>query len=318
MKKRMSLMMNSLLSVGILLSVLGLAPGVTRAAAEEIVITPLVIDETGSRRQTIDREVRIKSNAKNRVELYAVISDLGAATGSRPTLSDWLEISRGVISLDSGAEKVLPLKIAVGPNALPGQYHAQVVFAHGGDRWEAEANSRNSIQPKIIVNYSLEERIIEKLNNAFFKTAKSINIEEKVDFSYRLKNVGNTEQVPRGSILIFDRGGAEVASLEVNKEGKSLQPNSQNDFTIPWEAKAKIGKFKARLEITYGSDNTKSVGDTLYFWALPKWLLYILAAILGLLLIMLINLFFKIKRPSPYIKHAAYDHVIDLKSRARK
>jgi uncharacterized membrane protein len=287
-------------------------------AADDIVVSPGVFDETGGVRQTIDRQVKIRNNSAAKVELYVVISDLGSPNGAKTTLSNWLEISRGVISLKPAEEKTLPLKIVVGANAVPGQYHAQMIFAKGGNRWDAEASSKNSIQPKVIVNYSLEEKIIDKLNNAYFKTAKPINTDKKVNFLYSIKNVGNVEQKPSGTISIFNRQGAEVAALPVNGDGLSLDQNAQRDFVTVWQAGNRVGKYKAKIEITYGSDNSKSVGDTLYFWVLPRWLLYLLVSILGFLAIALAYLFFKIRKPGAYVGHTGYHHTIDLKGRTKR
>lgn len=294
-----------------------LAAGGVRAA-DDIVISPGIFDESGGVRQTIDRQVKIKNNSSAKVELYVVISDLGSPDGAKTTLADWLEISRGVISLKPAEEKTLPLKIVIGANAVPGAYHAQMIFAKGGNRWDAEASSKNSVQPKVIVNYDLEEKIIDKLNNAYFKTAKTINTDKKVDFLYRIKNVGNVEQKPRGTIVIFNRQGAEVADLPVNGEEYSLGQNAERDFVATWKTGNRIGKYKAKLDIAYGPDSSKSLGDTLFFWVLPRWLLYLLAAILGALAIALAYLFFKIRKPGAYAGHIGYHHTIDLKGRMKR
>jgi hypothetical protein len=287
-------------------------------AADDIVVSPGVFDEAGGIRQTIDRQVKIRNNSAAKVELYVVISDLGSPIGAKSTLSNWLEISRGVISLKPAEEKTLPLKIVVGANAVPGPYHAQMIFARGGNRWDAEASSKNSVQPKVIVNYNLEEKIVDKLNNAYFKTAKTINTDKKVDFLYRIKNVGNVEQSPSGTIIIFNRQGAEVATLPVNGDDISLDQNAQQDFVTTWQAGNRVGKYKAKLDIAYGRDNSKSLGDTLYFWVLPRWLLYLLVAILGFLAIALAYLLFKIGKPDAYAGHIGYHHTIDLKGRMKR
>lgn len=287
------------------------------AANEAVVATPGVVDENGGIRQTIERQVKIKNNTASLVELYAVISDLEAAKGAQNSLSSWLEISHGVVSLQAGEEKQLPLKIVVGANAQPGRYHAQIIFARGSNRWEAEANSKNSIQAKTLVNFNLEEKIVEKLNNAFFRTAKSISTENKTDFSFHLKNIGNAKQTPSGTIIIFNRNGEEVASLAANSEGKILKAGEESDFVSSWQAGNQAGKFKAKLEIAYGRDNDKSISDTLFFWVLPKWILYLLASVLGLLLVILVYLFVKLKTPGAHGGSNNYNHTIDLKRRVK-
>lgn len=287
-----------------------------QAMTDEVAVSPRVFDERGGNKEIIDRKIIIKNNSKGKVELYVVIADIDKS-GSK-ALSDCLEISRGVISLDAGEERSLPLKIVTGNRLLPGQYHAQIIFSRGSNRWEAEANSANSLQPRVLINFNVEEKIVEKLNNQLFRTVRSINIDKKVNFLYRLKNIGNVPQTPTGSIVIYNRNGSEVASLLVNNEGSVILPDEQNEFLSSWDANGKIGKYKARLDVVYGRNNDKNASDIYYFWLIPRWLLYLLLGILGLLGVILAYLFFKVSRQGALIIEEEYNHIIDLKSRINK
>lgn len=289
-----------------------------QAAEGQITVNPGVLDEVSGVRQTIERKVRIKNNTPTQSELYVIISSLDEASTGKETLANWLQITRGVISLKSGEERELPLKIVLGANVSPGQYHAQIAFVSGANRWDAEENSKKVISTKLIVNLSIEEKIIEKLDNSFFKSARSINIEKTVNFLFHLKNIGNTQQLPKGSINIYNRNGQEVASVAINEQNEILSPEKEKDFMAVWKADNKIGKFKAKLDVAYGRDSAKTISDTYYFWILPKWFLYLLGGIIFLLLLAMFYSFYKMRHHTINSEEDSYNHVIDLRHRAQK
>ncbi len=283
-----------------------------------VALTPAIFDEVGGARQMIDREIVIKNNSSAKKELYVVISDLDTSDKAKSgMLSSWLEISRGVISLNPGEEKTLPLKVAINANALPGQYHAQLNFVPGANRWDAEAKKEVN-QNRVIVNLRVDERVVERVNNVFFKTDKLINIEGKINFLFHLKNIGNGPQAPVGSILIYNRNGEEVSSVPINGSAASLAAGKDADFLATWKSENKIGKYKAKMELVYGRESDKQISDICYFWLLPKWFIYLVLVVVGLLLVTLLYLFIKIRKQSVHFDDDAYNHVIDLKSRMKK
>lgn len=291
----------------------------TQAVQEGLVIEPLVIDESAALKQNIDKVIKLRNASDRKVEFYAVPQDIETKASSvKETLITWLEFGRGVISLEPRTEKELPLKINISPNAVPGIYHAQIIFAPGSNRWDAEALSRSAALPKLLINLRIESRIIEKIENAFFRTKRLVTMGSKVDFVYRFKNIGNQAAIPAGVITIYERDGSETASILVNQEKKIMEPNSEIDFVSAWPVDGgRLGKFKARFEVNYGQEGNKMLNDTIYFWVLPAWFVYSIGLLLAALIITMSVLFYKIRKHGVELYDQGRDQVINLKNRPK-
>jgi hypothetical protein len=289
------------------------------ASAEVLKIEPVVLDESAALKQNIDKVIKLRNESDRKVEFYAVPQEIGErASSSGETLLTWLEFGRGVISLEPGAEKDLPLKINISPNALPGLYHAQIIFAPGSNRWDAESLSKSAVLPRLLLNLRIEAKVIEKIENAFFKTKSLISTGRQVDFAYRFKNIGNQPLTPAGIITIYRRNGSETASILVNPEKKAMEPNSEIDFLSAWPIDGgRLGKFKAKFDVRYGKDGNKAINDTIYFWVLPYWFIYSVGLILLALIITMLVLFYKLRRQSAELYDQGRDQVINLKKRLK-
>jgi hypothetical protein len=303
----------------------------TCLAAPVVTIEPSVIDEQGQVRDMFRREVSIKNITNTTVTVYAVVSDITEKNGQTipgadkvvdrfNALTSWLEFFRGVIQLAPGEERKLNLSIKVPLDVKPGTYHAQIALAPGSNRAEAEGVAKSGNVAELLVNLQINDHVVEKLENNFFSTTKDINVGGPVKFDFRLSNIGNRSLQPSGHISIFDRNGAEVAEVPVNSEGLALNPNDRQLFSSEWQVGKQIGKFKAKMQVEYGSAVAQSLDDTIYFWLLPPWFVGLVGAIFALLALMILYLFIKINSNKKFENVdeeiiAERSSVIDLKNR---
>ena len=267
--------------------------------AAPLTVSPVVIDEKAKARDILKQTVILKNNSDRKLSVYPSVNDIDPSAGEEgfvsaqdsedrsASLANWIELSRGVIELEPGAEKEVPFVIRVNMNAVANTYHAQITFAEGGDRNSAE--SRGSLA-RVTVNLEVQADIKELLQLNKFITDNVFFSGDDVLFNYQLENIGNQELLPRGEIRIYNRKGEEVASIPVNGDSKTISPENMTQMASVWSAVQGFGKFKAFLTIDYGKTQTASVQDTIYFWIIP-WQ-QLLAVFVGCLIAVIVSAFY--------------------------
>lgn len=270
------------------------------ATTAELSITPVVIDQKAKARDIIQASLTITNKSNRKLNLYPAVNDLHPETGEQSfssaqnaddleaSLARWIELSRGVIDLGPGEEKTIPFVIRVSQNAAPGSYHALISFASGSTRDSAEAAGDLATAA---VNLEVQADIKEIMQLNKFTTDNIVFTGDDVLFNYQLQNIGNQDLRPKGEIRIYDRKGEEIASLEVNGEGKNVSPDQVAQLASVWNGAAGFGRFKALLNVDYGSAQTASVSDSVYFWVIP-WKQLLALTIVTLIAVIVLSLHF--------------------------
>lgn len=283
------------------LLVMTLLPIAARAdSAQGLSLTPVIVDERAKARDILKESVTIVNTTTRRLTLYPSVNDVATANGTQPfgvaqnseqlsgALSNWIEISRAVIELNPGEEKTVPFVIRVNLAARPGTYHAIITFSDGSTRDEATA------QPPLAtatVNVEVQADVKEVMQMNGFSTDNIVFTGDDVLFRYQLQNIGNQDLQPKGEIRIYDRSGEEVTALDVNAEGKIVQPDQRAQLASVWSAASGFGKYKAMIDIDYGKAQVASVHDTVYFWVVP-WKQVLGVSIVSLLAVIALALYF--------------------------
>ncbi|NTW22408.1 hypothetical protein HGA34_02560 [Candidatus Falkowbacteria bacterium] len=293
-----------------------------------VTVTPSIVDERAEAKEIIEKTVKLKNNTAAKVELYPTVNDVKQDEGRQEfvdpskldratSLARWIEIRRGVVELGPNQEVEVPLKITVNMNAQPGKYFAAITFPNGSNRAAAEQLAN---QPQMMISIEVTEHVVEKAENFAFSTEKQVNLNNQVKFLIGLKNIGNKDIYPKGSIIIYDRREREVESIDVNYNQQLVKPGENPQFEPVWSAGKRMGKFKAKLEVEYGKSGDRNIQDTIYFWIMPWWLLAMIC-LLFLLLVTSVWLFYsRIKHHSRVIQTAqeeAKSPIINLKNRPR-
>jgi hypothetical protein len=100
---------------------------------------------------------------------------------------------------------------------------------------------------------------------------------------YRFKNPGDEILVPTGEIIFYDSTGKEVGVAPVNAEQRAISPGEEGVFEAVVPVDGLFGKYKAFLNVEYGTTNRAAVHDTSFFYILPlKNILFILGSLLVL------------------------------------
>ena len=282
-------------------------------AAGEISTSPVIIDEKGYARDIITRTIKVKNNASHRFTVYLNVNDVKAEDGTQEferaygtdqaeTLANWTQIKRSV-DLMPGEEQELELKFHVNLHAKPGTYHAQISFYSGPTRDKAEASGPLS---QILVNFEVLDDVKENMQLVSFNPEKTFFSGFPVAFDYEIENIGNRELSPGGEIVIYNRRGKEVASVNIAGTG-TVAPDASESYAVKWQKQAGVntglasigsgvgsfGKYKAVIRMNYGIKNPASVQDTIFFWIIPWHLLLGLFTMLTFAVVFGVNRFHK-------------------------
>ena len=269
-------------------------PQVFGDEAKGLTVTPAVVDEKASARDILNKSITIQNTTSRKLMLYPSVNDVNPEAGEQAfapasgsqglsnSLANWIELSRGVIEISPGETKQIPFVIHVNLSAVPNMYHAQVSFFEGGDRSDAESRTPAG---SVIVNLEVKSDAKEILQLKKFSTDNVVFTGDDVIFKYQVQNIGNLDLHPSGEISIYNRRGEEIASLDVNKEGRTVSPDQSSQLASVWNGVQGFGRYKALLTVNYGSQ-TAAVTDTVFFWVIP-W-----KQLLGLFVVSMIAIIF--------------------------
>ncbi len=272
-----SVTLYSLLSIFIFLS----APWSLHAAVNYSV-TPRVIDVSAEARDIIDRTITITNNANYTSSIFPSVNEISLDEGGditdfkgpsmvdrTSTITTWIEISRQEINIPKGESYELPLTIRMNPNTQPGEYHALIGFGSGRNRDEAEKLVKEGRAPGVVVTIRVEDTAVEHMDLKGFVVDKFITSSENQAVRYTLTNPGDTTVVPGGEIIFYDGNGKEVSSINANPESISLDPDQEIEIRAQVPITGMLGKYKAFLNVNYGTSQTASVYDTEFFYVIP-------------------------------------------------
>lgn len=267
-------------------------------AAPSYSVTPLVIDEEVTARDIIEKTITLTNTGEQPVTVYPSVNNIAIDEGGGITefipavmsdrtqsLAAWVEISRAGVDMQPGDTKTLTLTLRIHPEPLDGTYHAFIGFGYGRNRDEAEAQVKRGDAPGTVVTVTVADKKTVFLKLSQFVVDRFITGINDRAAEFRIKNPGDEALTPQGEIIIYDSRGTEVTAVPLNAEGVAIAPGEEHTFTAPVSAQGLFGKYKAYLDVEYGTTQRASVQDTAFFYALPfKLILPIFAFVIILVI----------------------------------
>ncbi len=273
----------------------------------DLTLTPVIITEKAKSRDILKQTLTLTNTSERKLNLFPTVHDVSATEGDQgfelvegnteraTSLANWIELSRGVVELGPGEEKIIPFVIRVNLAAEPGMYHAKILFSEGSTRADAEAlPALGEVDVTIEVLPDIKE--VLQLNKFF--TDPIFLSGDYVLFNYQIENIGNQNLKPTGEIRIYNRSGEEVASVPVNTEGTTFSPEQQAQLAAVWSGAEGFGKYKAFLNLDYGDSQRASVQDTVFFWIVP-WKQLSLAFVIGAMLVLFLVFYYQRRLEEP-------------------
>lgn len=268
----------------VIVSCILVIPQQAAAAADDVTVTPAVIDREGIKRDVFSEELTVTNTGNSRLHLYPTVRNLTADGGieafAEPntpaadktiSLANWIELGRGQIVVDPGESRSIPVTIRVNLRAKPGVYHAVIAFPSGRNRALAEQKLTETGQSVITV--AVNDDIREALSLLQFEGTYALTADDPVTLTYEVENGGNAPVQPRGEIILYDRQGKKLDTIPANPDGLTIPAGGSVSLASVWEGARRTGRFKAYLSLEYGEAQLQRVNDTAFFWVIPLPLL---------------------------------------------
>ncbi len=288
-------------------------------SGQGIELSPPVIEIKADPGQIVTGEIKLRNITKNDLIAKSKVDDFAAkgedgqpqilldeTTTTRFSLKTWIQ---PIANLRLAPQKIETIKFSINVprNAEPGGHFGVIRFTAQPPELEGTGVALSaSIGSLILLNVSGDAK--EGASIASFKVAQITTGWEKVirgdggldvglqdgsffeygpvRFTTRVKNEGNVQVKPVGTIDVFNIFGMKVASLKMNDPARNVLPESIRKFDTDWKQHWLIGYFKARANLTYGASNKALISSTVGFWVVPYKLIALI--VLGLILLLIV------------------------------
>lgn len=278
----------------------------TLGLASEYTVRPFLIDEVMEPRQQVTKPVLLSNNSTNRRYIvYATVNEITVDTAGEVkefipstkadrtvTITSWIEVTRGRISIPPGENREVPLTVKVNPQAQPGEYHAFVGFVPATNRPEAEAMAMAGDVPGVILKITVSDQRKEGMRLSSFGVSRFVFGGEDRNVEIEIENTGDFSSAPTGEVILYNSRGEEVASLPINQEGNVVDPGQTEKISLALPETGLFGKLKANLVLEYGEKQRASIFDTAFFYVIP-WYFVAIMAVIALLLSVIITVLFR-------------------------
>lgn len=205
-------------------------------------------------------------------------------------------------TVPAGQSANVPFTIRFPESVGAGSYYSAIEYEAVGATDQQRVNIAASSATLLFIN--VEGEAAELLTLLNFGAAdggkiKSIFSQPPQTFQYRVKNGGNLNEAPAGSIVVKNMFGdikanidsinprSELALIGQTRRFEVCYPRNTSDEEIVKPENCKRmelfpGRYTAELVILYGQNGqpTRQIGATAAFWYLPPWFVGVLAVVL--------------------------------------
>lgn len=282
----------------LLASILFIASPNAVFADSTITAIPPRLDLSTDPGKTITAQLKIRNdsdvseNYTIYVDDFIVVDTLGtpvpisSSLGSRWSLKSWITAPK-FIPVDPKTTQIVNLTIRVPMSALPGGHYAMITYMPNGDIKPGELKKTASIigqRVGSLVYLTVSGPITENASLLKFSAPKFLEI-GPVNFTGSIQNLSDIHIKPTGKITISNPLNSTVAILPI--DSGNIFPESIRDVEATWNQKWGWGRYRADLNMSYGSQGGLITGS-IFFWLFPiRLVIYILIAIISILMIII-------------------------------
>lgn len=280
-----------------------LIPSSSRAAitGEGLTISPPIVELTLNPGEASSQTIKLTNPTAQLVEIYPTVMNFSAsgeggepafspasASESKFALANWISFQQGKIALTPEQVVEFKYQIKAPKDAEPGGHYGVVFF--GTEPPTPEKNvSQVSLASMIgsLILVRVPGDINENANLVDF-SANKFYLKTPVEFTIRIKNLGNVHFKPQGEIDLKSLFGNKTAQVQVNSEKGNVLPDSTRKFSQNWwPSKWMLGRFTANLTLSYGETN-QILSGKLSFWIIPIWFIILVGIIILAIIVLII------------------------------
>ncbi len=271
-----------------------------------IALPPRVEDLSAQPGDVVTRQIKIKNAGSDEMVIRPEVKDFIVQNKqgrpifldkevteheNRWAMSRWINVSPGQFILQPGETKSLDLIIVVPEDAVAGGHYAGVIYRPDSEAVVGDTSGAQ-INPSVaaLVYLTVEGDITEDARVTRFEIPKFMEF-GPVNIETEITNFSDIHVKPKASINIYNHFNQLKKNLKV--EEQNIFPSQAREYTNTWDKKWLLGRFKAELSGSYGTQG-QALQAVTYFWVVP-WKV-ILAALLTIILIILTITYLKKKK----------------------
>jgi hypothetical protein len=237
-------------------------------------------------------------------------------------LASWIALDKQSVTLDAAQSGQFNFSVNVPANAEPGGHYASIFFTHAG-RPGAGTGVGIGGQVGVLILVNVPGDVREEASvESFTLQGSGVRSHLPVVFDLRLQNKGSVHFRPRGTLTIKNLFGQTVARESANPKNSAVLPNSVRRVEMTWARTLNvepgngfwsgvrnewknfaIGRYRASVEVTYGSQGSKLSSPEVAFWVVP-WRLLLLGIGGLVIIVMLVRLYNRVLVRSALKKEA--------------
>jgi P pilus assembly chaperone PapD len=206
---------------------------------------------------------------KSAVRDFTVLAELlEKPDQDRLNASAWFAIDEPDFILQPNQTRTVKGIIAPPTDATPGGHYATVYFQplipyEALSPSTAYLNSRLGVLAMLVVKGD----IIQTAEYSRSLQTSGVIQHGPAEFVFSIRNTGNVHSMPTGKLIIYNRSGKEVDHIDL--PAGIVLPNSDKEYKLSWPAPNAFGKYRAELQLTYGSDQASLPQSQATFWVVP-------------------------------------------------
>jgi hypothetical protein len=281
--------------ISLVLTALVLITGMAAASAANalsepksgLAISPPTFELSANAGDTLKNSLRVDNISNEPLEVsvdtrnFTAMGEEGGINLSEEegdySLASWISVTPEKVTIPAGESKVFDYVIDIPSNASPGGRFGSVIFKTALKPVSGQSGVAVGQEVGALVFLKIAGEVNEKAGIVSFGARNGLNESGPVGFDIRVKNTGNVQVKPRGTITVSNVFGNKVASVPVDE--KNVLPGAIRKLSAEWNNGWLFGKYNATLSLVYGSDRQVLTASTT-FWGFPYKLIGIVVVAL--------------------------------------
>ena len=290
------------------------------ASGSGLSIYPVLFQYTLTPGQSTTLKITLKDATVGAIDAQAVVTDFESdgTTGNpklltQPGASSPNSIKNFVyqlsnVPLNPGEQKITSVGIHIPDGTAPGAYYGVIRYKAVPTGVNAPAPGQvaltASVGSIVLITVPGNLRTLVKLNalHIYHGTQDGRFFLTRPDhIGVEIQNLGNGFARPFGTVEVQNIFHKDVATYQFNnpKQLGNVLPNSTRIFNNAVSGISQPGRYTVTANVAYTSGgNVLTIKKT--FWYIPAWMAIIIAAILLILILLTIRLYFRYRRDSKH------------------